>query len=138
MNPDVVIIGGGIVGTACAYYLAQCGLKPHLVEKGPIGAGTSRAGMSHVVTWEEPESHLELARYSNLLYQELNQTLPINIEYRHTGSIAIVESPEKMDGMQQMVQRLHAWGFEMQHADLSGAAGAGTQYCSGCGGWSIL
>lgn len=111
MNPDVVVIGGGIAGTSCAYYLAQAGFKTHLVEKGPIGSGASRAGMSHVVTWEEPEIHLELARHSNALYQELAQTLETDIEYRHTGSIAIVEDPHKMEGMLQMVERLQAWGL---------------------------
>jgi phytoene dehydrogenase-like protein len=33
MNPDVVVISAGIGGTSCAYYLAQSGLKVHLVEK---------------------------------------------------------------------------------------------------------
>jgi sarcosine oxidase subunit beta len=90
MNPDVVVISAGIGGTSCAYYLAQSGLKVHLVEKGPIGSGASRAGMSHMVTWEEPEIHLELARQSNLLYEELRQTLPTHIEYRHTGIRAVL------------------------------------------------
>ncbi len=51
MHPDVVVIGGGIVGTSCAYYLSKAGLKVHLVEKGPLGSGASKAGMMHVVTW---------------------------------------------------------------------------------------
>ncbi len=114
MNPDVVIVGGGIAGTSCAYFLARAGLKPHLVEKGPLGSGASRAGMSHVVSWEEPEIHLELGRHSNVLYEELAQTLPLDIEYRHTGSIAIVEEPEKMADMRQLVQRLQAWGLTCQ------------------------
>lgn len=114
MNPDVVVIGGGIVGTSCACYLALAGLKTTLVEKGSIGSGASRAGMSHVVTWEEPEIHLELARYSNRLYAQLAQTLPIDIEYRHEGSLAIVEAPEQMEGMRQTVERLQAWGLPCQ------------------------
>ena len=99
MNPDVVVIGIGIVGTSCAYYLSQSGLKVHLVEKGPIGSGVSRAIMSHVVTLAEPVIHLELARQSNLLYEELSQTLPTHIEYRHMSSVAICNTPDKIDGM---------------------------------------
>ncbi|MGB9586174.1 MAG: FAD-dependent oxidoreductase, partial [Anaerolineales bacterium] len=58
--PDVVIIGGGIVGCACAYYLTQAGVRVHLVERGALGSGASKAGMTHIVTWEEPEIHLRL------------------------------------------------------------------------------
>ena len=35
---DVVVIGGGIIGTSAAYYLARRGVKVALVENGRIGA----------------------------------------------------------------------------------------------------
>jgi glycine/D-amino acid oxidase-like deaminating enzyme len=40
-SADVVIIGGGIVGTATAYYLAKRGLSVALLEKGYIGCEQS-------------------------------------------------------------------------------------------------
>ena len=39
MYPDVVIIGGGIVGCACAYYLARAGVKARLLEAEVWGQG---------------------------------------------------------------------------------------------------
>ena len=89
INPDVVIIGAGIVGCSCAYYLSQAGVKVHLVDRSPLGSGASKAGMMHVVTWEEPEIHLKLSARSKELYQELSQQLPMDINYRPTGSLAI-------------------------------------------------
>jgi glycine/D-amino acid oxidase-like deaminating enzyme len=112
MYPDVVIIGGGIVGCACAYYLARAGVKARLLEAGPLGSGASRAGMSHIVTWEEPEPHLHLARASNCLYRTLGEELGADLEYRLTGSIAIVEQARSMEGMTAMIGRLQAWGLE--------------------------
>lgn len=110
--PDVIIIGGGIVGCASAYYLTQAGVRVHLLERGALGSAASKAGMTHIVTWEEPETHLLLSRESKHLYQELSQVLPIDIQYRETGSIAIVEQPEKMTSFGEAVRRLQAWGVK--------------------------
>jgi len=110
----VVIIGGGIVGCACDYYLTQAGVRVHLLEKGALGSGASKAGMTHIVTWEEPETHLYLSRESKRLYQELSQVLPIDIQYRETGSIAIVEQPQSMASFGETVRRLQKWGVRCQ------------------------
>jgi D-hydroxyproline dehydrogenase subunit beta len=121
INPDVVIIGAGIIGCSCAYYLSQAGVKVHLVDRGPLGSGASKAGMMHVVTWEEPEIHLKLSARSKDLYQQLSQQLPMDINYRPTGSIAIVEKPDSMDSFTRTIQRLTTLGVRaalLSPADL--------------------
>lgn len=40
-STDVVIVGGGIVGTALAYFLAREGVRPTLVEKDALGSHAS-------------------------------------------------------------------------------------------------
>ena len=40
-QPDVLVIGGGVIGVCSAYYLAQKGLKVALIEKGEIASGCS-------------------------------------------------------------------------------------------------
>ena len=47
---DVLIIGGGIIGLASAYYLAKAGQKVRLIEQDTIGAGASRGNCGLVVT----------------------------------------------------------------------------------------
>ena len=41
-NPDVLIVGGGIVGSAIAWRLAKDGLSVTLLEKGEIGRASCR------------------------------------------------------------------------------------------------
>ncbi|GAB4480870.1 MAG: FAD-dependent oxidoreductase [Anaerolineales bacterium] len=74
--------------------------------------------MSHIVTWEEPEIHLLLSKESKRLYQELSQSLPIDIQYRETGSLALVENPDGMETFQQTIQRLQRWGVRCQILDV--------------------
>lgn len=53
------IIGGGVIGTACAYFLAKAGWSVTILEKGPLGGGSSggNCGLvcpSHVLPLAEP------------------------------------------------------------------------------------
>lgn len=114
MLPDVVVIGGGIVGCACAYYLACEGVKVCLVEKGTLASGTSRAGQSHIILWEEPDINLKLEKASRLLYEALAEELPFDIEYRRTGSLALVENAADWEPFARTVRSLQARGLECQ------------------------
>jgi sarcosine oxidase subunit beta len=117
MLPDVVIIGGGVIGCSCAYYLSRERLRVHLLEKADLGSGTSKAGQCHICLWEKPEIILELCRASKQLYQALNQEAPFDFEYKKTGSIAVVERPEGMASFAETVRWLQAWGLNCQLLD---------------------
>ena len=40
---DVIVVGGGVIGTSVAYYAAQAGHKVLLLDRGDVAAGTSGA-----------------------------------------------------------------------------------------------
>ncbi len=106
-----MVIGGGIIGCACAYYLSRAGLGVHLVEKGALASGSSKACQSHVVLWEQPEINLRLGRASRALYEQLSQELPFDIEYCQTGSLAVVEKPDDWPAFERSVRSLQAFGL---------------------------
>ena len=56
---DVVIVGGGVVGAACAYYLQRAGRRVTIIDRGPFGSGCSHGNCgyvcpSHVLPLAEP------------------------------------------------------------------------------------
>jgi D-amino-acid dehydrogenase len=58
---DVVIVGGGIIGIACAHYLTEAGMKVTVVDKGAIAAACSSGNCgyicaSHILPLTEPEA----------------------------------------------------------------------------------
>ena len=68
---DVVIIGAGIVGSACAVECAREGLSVAIVEAGIIGGGATAAGMGHLVVMDDSEAQFALTRYSQQLWDEM-------------------------------------------------------------------
>ncbi|WP_309385787.1 NAD(P)/FAD-dependent oxidoreductase [Cerasicoccus frondis] len=58
-HSDIVIVGGGIIGLACAYYLRKAGRSVCLVDRGKIGQGASHANCglvtpSHALPLTQP------------------------------------------------------------------------------------
>lgn len=94
--PDVIIIGGGIVGTACCDELARAGLKTLLIEAGEIGAGATAAGMGHIVVMDDSEAQFALTDYSRRLWMQLAPELPAGAEFSASGTIWIAADDEEM------------------------------------------
>ena len=49
-HSEALIIGGGVIGLASAYYLAKAGHKVRLLEQATIGAGASLGNCGLIVT----------------------------------------------------------------------------------------
>ena len=80
---EVVIVGGGIVGCATAYYLARAGLRPTLIEKGSVGSCASgfSAGLLNPLHGSGIPGPLEDLAMSSF---QLHQTLAAEVK-EHTG-----------------------------------------------------
>lgn len=96
MSYDVVIIGAGIVGAACAAECAREGLSVAIVEAGIIGGGATAAGMGHLVVMDDSEAQFALTRYSQQLWDEVSEELPREVEHDTCGTIWIAADDGEM------------------------------------------
>jgi glycine/D-amino acid oxidase-like deaminating enzyme len=95
-SPDVIIIGGGIVGAACAWECAREGMRVTLVEADVIGGGATAAGMGHLITLDDSEEQFALCRYSVSLWNSLVRELPADVEYLNCGTLWVATDEEEM------------------------------------------
>lgn len=93
---DVLIVGAGIVGCACALECTQAGLRVGIVEGNIPAGGATAAGMGHVVVMDDSPAQLNLTRYSRSLWQELVPKLPDAVEYETCGTLWIAADTEEM------------------------------------------
>jgi glycine/D-amino acid oxidase-like deaminating enzyme len=94
---DVMILGAGIVGCACARECAQAGLRVAIVEPGVVGGGATAAGMGHLVVMDDSPAQLALTSYSRSIWNGLVPQLPLSTEYEATGTVWVAADAEEMD-----------------------------------------
>lgn len=97
MTFDAVIVGGGIVGAACADEFAQAGLRVAVIEANQIGGGATAAGMGHIVVMDDSEAQFALTNLSQQLWRALASELPNDTEYEECGTMWVAADDEEMD-----------------------------------------
>jgi D-hydroxyproline dehydrogenase subunit beta len=93
---DVVVVGAGIVGAACADEFSRRGMRVAIVDRDMVGAGATAAGMGHIVTMDDSDAQFALTRYSQQLWQKLRPELPADVEYDQCGTIWVAADDEEM------------------------------------------
>ncbi|MFD5825482.1 NAD(P)/FAD-dependent oxidoreductase [Lentzea sp. NPDC060358] len=91
MQPDVVVVGAGIIGAACAQALQARGLRVLVVDRRGPASGTSAAGEGNVLVSDKgPGPELELARASRALWPDLAG----DAEWEEKGGLVVATTPE--------------------------------------------
>ncbi|HEY7857392.1 MAG TPA: FAD-dependent oxidoreductase [Candidatus Nanopelagicales bacterium] len=92
-SADVVVVGAGIVGAACARALAAEGLSVTVVDRGHVAGGTTGAGEGNILVSDKgPGPELDLALLSRRLWSELGDVLPPEVELEAKGGLVVATS----------------------------------------------
>jgi len=115
MSSEVVIIGGGVIGAATAYYLCKEGAEVLIVEVDDLASGASGAcdGFLSLQT-KQPGEHLVLARESMKLFPSIAEDLEVNIEFNPCGGLMIASTQEQMKELRARAKKLKSAGLEVE------------------------
>ncbi len=117
-SADVVIVGGGTIGTTTAYELRKRGYDVVIVEQRYLAYGASgrNAGFINIST-RNAGMGLELARAGAAMYDEYVDVLGNSFEYRRNGGIVYFFTPEQQRVYREFVELRKSQGLPMELLD---------------------
>jgi len=103
---DVVVIGSGVVGAACAYELSLALQRVVVIDRGHLTAGTTASGEGNVLVSDKPPGpELDLARISAARWRDYAGELHRGFEYEAKGGLVVAPDPDQRAVMLDLVTR---------------------------------
>jgi glycine oxidase len=103
-HPDILVIGGGVIGLTTAYYLAERGASVAVVDKGDLGREASWAGAGILTPMKirpgmPPWEHLKAlgSQMYPALSQRLKEQTKIDNGYLISGGLEVIDSEEALE-----------------------------------------
>jgi glycine/D-amino acid oxidase-like deaminating enzyme len=116
--PDIVVVGGGIIGAACAFELAGRGASVTLLEKDELAAGASGRNLGYLDTSKDPVL-APLARRSLERYAEISADppTPFFLDDQPIGTLAVTIERDELDDLGAWAASAEAVGVRVERVD---------------------
>jgi glycine oxidase len=120
-QPDVIVIGAGIIGSSIALRLAQAGLRVSVLDRGEPGGEASSAAAGMIAPQGEklePEAFSDLCWNSHSLYPqfaaEIEELSGTPVGYRQDGSLLVARDEEEARELEGIAGAPAHGGFETE------------------------
>lgn len=116
---EVIIIGGGVIGCATAYYLAKEGTSVIVLEGSDhIGNGGSSRNGGGVRQSGRDSRELPLAMYGiRTLWPHLSEELETDCEYHQDGNLRLGKTEKHREILEGLADRARACGLDVRMID---------------------
>lgn len=112
---DIVVIGGGIVGCATAFWASQSSLATVLLEKREaLCILTTPASVEAVRCQFDERENIEMMKASLDIFEHFDEIIGIpgyNIDFHQQGYLFITSADNGPQTLQDRVRRQHSWGL---------------------------
>src|SRR5690348_9880560 len=113
-SADLVVVGGGVLGAATAFYASRAGLRTVVVERRPrLCTLTTAAATGGVRAQFDNPEETALARESLDTYEgfgEIAELPGYDLGLRHQGYLFATTSPEVASRQAELVEAQRDWG----------------------------
>lgn len=111
---DVVIVGGGFMGAASAFFLRQRGVSVILLERGLIGQQASGVNFGNVRRQGRAIEQLPLSNRSREIWLKLKELIGEDVELLLGGHLRVGYRPEHTERMEKYAQDAQPYGMGLQ------------------------
>jgi D-hydroxyproline dehydrogenase subunit beta len=120
--PDVVVVGGGIIGTACAHDLARRGISVTLLEAQELAFGASGRNLGYLDTSKDPAlaplARAGLARYLEILDDA--PPVPFFLDRTPLGTVTVTLDEAGLPDLRTWIEAARAVGVACERVDAEG------------------
>ena len=117
-SPDVLVIGGGIVGAASAYHLARRGASVTLLEADELAYGATGRNLGYIwIHTRRPGPELELVMHLRRELEELPGVFDDDFGLRTEGGLIYAHTEAQLATLAEFVEQRQADGVEMRLID---------------------
>jgi sarcosine oxidase subunit beta len=115
LKTEVVVVGGGLIGSSITYYLSKQGIDVTLLEKSGICLETSGAcSGTCFVQSKKPGPTLRLTLKGLQEYEILRKELSYPLEFRQTGAMILIENNYELELMEKFVHSQRENGLDVK------------------------
>ena len=100
----VCVVGGGIVGLASAYYLADRGASVTLLEKGTLGAGSTDRAVGGIRAQFSSPENVDLSLAAMAVWDDFEAEFGTAIEHRRPGYLFLARTEEVADALREAAE----------------------------------
>jgi len=112
---QIVVIGGGVIGTSVAYHLTKLGRGDVvLLEQGQLSCGTTWHAAGLVGQLRASESGTRLVQYSTQLYAELEAETGLSAGYKQCGGVTVARTQDRMTQLRRTAASAAAYDLECE------------------------
>jgi len=110
----VIVVGGGLMGTTTAFFLARRGVDVRLIDRARVGQAATNASFGNIRRQGRYLPQLPLAHRSRALWGDAAQLVGTDLEFRATGHVRLAFDAQAVVDMERFAADAEPYGLQLE------------------------